>query len=106
MTKRVTVSLPDDEAEVLDALPGGQVSAYVAEALRRRRVSDAARAALAAAGHRDFPYDPAGAAERLAAGRVGAGLQAAAIGRVAALTGQQPAAVAVLMGADSPDTTQ
>jgi predicted RNA binding protein with dsRBD fold (UPF0201 family) len=38
----------------LDDLPAGQVSGSIAEALRRRRISDTARAALTAAGHRGF----------------------------------------------------
>ena len=74
-------------------LPAGQVSGYVAEAPRRRRTSDSARAALGAAGHRDFPFDPAGAAQRLAAGRVDPQTRDAAIARVAALTGQDRDAV-------------
>ena len=60
MSRRVTISLPDDVAEQLAAIPPRQVSAYVTEALRRRRVSDELRAALSAAGHREYPYDPKG----------------------------------------------
>ena len=37
MTRRVTISVRDDVAEQLDALPARQVSAYVTEALRRRQ---------------------------------------------------------------------
>ncbi|MFD0787954.1 hypothetical protein ACFQZ8_28940, partial [Micromonospora azadirachtae] len=62
--------MPDDVAEQLAALPARQVSAYVTEALRRRRISDDMRATLRAAGHKDFPYDPIGAAQRLAAQQV------------------------------------
>lgn len=94
MTRRLTISLPDDVATELDELPTGQVSSFVAEALRRRRVSDAARAALGAAGHRDYPFDPAGAAQRLAAGRVAPSARSAAIAQVAALTGQDPETMA------------
>jgi hypothetical protein len=90
MTRRLTISLPDDIVTELDELPAGQVSGFVAEALRRRRVSDAARAALGAAGHRDYPFDPAGAAQRLAVGRVAPSARTAAITQVAALTGQDP----------------
>jgi hypothetical protein len=90
MTKRLTVSLPDDLAAELERLPAGQVSGFVAEALRRRRLSDAARAALAAAGHRDFPFDPVGAHQRLAAGRVDTQTRDAAVARVAGLTGTDP----------------
>lgn len=70
MTKRVTVSLPDDLADRLAALPDRQISPYVAEAIRRRQSSDDMRAILRAAGHPEYPYDPEGAAERLAARRV------------------------------------
>jgi hypothetical protein len=59
MTTRVTVSLPDDVAEQLADLPPRQVSAYVADALRRRAAADSLRAALRAAGHGDFDDDPA-----------------------------------------------
>jgi hypothetical protein len=67
MTKRVTVSLPDDVADRLAALPDRQVSPYVAEAIRRRQAGEDMRDILRAAGHPEYPYDPDGAAERLAA---------------------------------------
>ncbi|MEU8020413.1 ribbon-helix-helix protein, CopG family [Micromonospora parva] len=57
MGRRVTISVPDDVAEQLDALAARQVSAYVTEALRRRRISDGTRAALEATGH-DGPGSP------------------------------------------------
>ncbi|MEV0154251.1 hypothetical protein AB0H57_10990 [Micromonospora sp. NPDC050686] len=85
MSRRVTISVPDDVAEQLDALPARQVSAYVTEALRRRRISDDMRAALRAAGHGEFPYDPEGATRRLAARRVTPEMREAAIARVAEL---------------------
>ncbi|MFC4019147.1 hypothetical protein ACFOW4_14515 [Micromonospora sp. GCM10011542] len=85
MSRRVTISVPDDVAEQLDALPARQVSAYVTEALRRRRVSDDMRAALRAAGHREFPYDPAGAVRRLATRQVTPEMREAAIARAAEL---------------------
>ncbi|MEU5942255.1 hypothetical protein ABZ807_24415 [Micromonospora sp. NPDC047548] len=88
MSRRVTISVPDDVAEQLDALPARQVSAYVTEALRRRRVSDDMRAALRAAGHGEFPYDPIGAAQRLAAREVTPEAREAAIARVAELLGR------------------
>ncbi|WP_341715820.1 hypothetical protein QQG74_17395 [Micromonospora sp. FIMYZ51] len=88
MSRRVTISVPDDVAEQLDALPARQVSAYVTEALRRRRVSDDMRAALRAAGHGEFPYDPAGAAQRLAAHQVTPEVREAAVARVAGLLGR------------------
>jgi hypothetical protein len=88
MTRRVTISVPDDVAEQLDALPARQVSAYVTEALRRRRISDDMRAALQAAGHGEFPYDPIGAAQRLAARQVSPEARDAAIARTAELLGR------------------
>ena len=83
MTRRITISVPDDVAEQLEAIPARQVSAYVTEALRRRRVSDDMRSALAAAGHRVYPYDPEGAAHRLRARRISAEVREAAIIRFA-----------------------
>jgi hypothetical protein len=83
MSRRVTISVPDDVAEHLDTLPARQVSAYVTEALRRRRASDDMRAALAAAGHREYPYDPEGAARRLTERRVSPEVREAAIARFA-----------------------
>ena len=78
--------MPDEVAEHLADLPARQVSAYVTEALRRRRICDEMRATLLAAGHRDYPYDPSGAARRLPAGRVPAAVRDAAIARIAAPT--------------------
>ena len=57
MTRRVTISVPDDVADHLDGIPSRQVSAYVTEALRRRQASDDLRLALHTAGHRDYPHD-------------------------------------------------
>ncbi|SCL29834.1 hypothetical protein GA0070624_3960 [Micromonospora rhizosphaerae] len=88
MSRRVTISVPDDVAEQLDALPARQVSAYVTEALRRRRISDDMRAALRAAGHGELPYDPIGAAQKLAARQVTPEAREAAIARVAELLGR------------------
>jgi hypothetical protein len=84
----VTVSLPDDVAEHLDAIPARQVSAYVTEAVRRRRASDDMRAVLAAAGHDDVPYDPVRSARRLAAGRVPEATREAALQRLARTLGR------------------
>ncbi|HEX8346871.1 MAG TPA: hypothetical protein VF657_19345 [Actinoplanes sp.] len=98
MTRRLTISLPDDLAAELDRLPSGQVSGFVAEALRRRRISDDARAALDAAGHRDFPFDPDGARQRLAAGRIDAQTRDAAVARAAVLTGMDRDAMAEQLG--------
>jgi hypothetical protein len=88
MSRRVTISVPEDVAEQLDAIPARQVSAYVTEALRRRRSSDDMRTALAAAGHRDYPYDPEGATRRLAARRVSPEVRDGAIARYARSMGQ------------------
>ncbi|MEU8405635.1 hypothetical protein AB0C19_05485 [Micromonospora sp. NPDC048842] len=81
----MTISVPDDVAEQLDALPARQVSAYVTEALRRRRKSDDMRVALRAAGHGEYPYDPEGAVRRLASRQVTPEMREAAIARVAEL---------------------
>jgi hypothetical protein len=70
MTKRVTVSLPDDIAAILDALPTGEVSPFVAEALRRRQQAEDMRVILRRAGHGEYPYDPQGALRRIEAARV------------------------------------
>ena len=83
MSRRVTISIPDDVAAQLDELPPRQVSAYVVEALRRRRASDDVRTALRAAGHGEFPYEPEASAERLAATRVDPAVREAAIARLA-----------------------
>ena len=88
MTRRVTVSLPDDVAEHLDAIPARQVSAYVSEAVRRRRASDDMRAVLASAGHRDFPYDLVGSAHRVAAGRIPDATREKALKRLSATLGR------------------
>ena len=88
MSRRVTISIPDDVAAQLDELPPRQVSAYVAEALRRRRMSEDMRAALRAAGHQEYPYDPVGAARRAAAGRVRPEVREAALIRVADTLGR------------------
>jgi hypothetical protein len=83
MSRRVTISIPDDVAAQLDELPPRQVSAYVTEALRRRRMSDDVRVALRSAGHGEFPYDPDASARRLAAPRVDPAVREAAIARLA-----------------------
>jgi uncharacterized protein (DUF2336 family) len=88
MSRRVTISIPDDVADQLAAIPRRQVSAYVTEALRRRRASDDIRAALTAAGHPDYPYDPDGAADRTAAARVDIAVRDAAIDRFALSIGR------------------
>jgi hypothetical protein len=59
---RFTVSLPEDVASHLKDLPAGQVSAYVADALRRRQLVERMQDALTGAGHRTFTSDPAEAA--------------------------------------------
>jgi hypothetical protein len=83
MSRRVTISIPDDVAAQLDELPPRQVSAYVTEALRRRRASDEVRAVLREAGHGEFAYDPDASARRLAATRVEPAVREAAIARLA-----------------------
>ena len=88
MSRRVTVSVPDDVAAQLDELPPRQVSAYVTEALRRRKASDDVRAALRSAGHGEFPYDPVVAARQLAAARVDPAVREAAIARLAESMGR------------------
>ena len=88
MTRRVTISVPDDVADHLDAIPSRQVSAYVTEALRRRQASDDLRLALRAAGHRQYPHDPHGALERMSSGRVSQATRESALTRFAGLIGQ------------------
>jgi|SRR5258705_1723153 hypothetical protein len=88
MTRRVTISVPDDVADHLDAIPSRQVSAYVTEALRRRHASDDLRLALRTAGHREYPHDPHGALQRMASGRVSVGARETALARFANLSGQ------------------
>jgi hypothetical protein len=88
MSRRVTISVPDDVAAQLDQLPSRQVSSYVTEALRRRRASDEMRAALRAAGHRELPYDPVGAARRLAATTVDPDVREAAVASLARSIGR------------------
>ena len=61
-TVRFTVSLPEDVAGPLKDLPAGQVSAYVAEALRRRQLLERMQDALTGAGHRTFTPDQVEAA--------------------------------------------
>ncbi len=85
MTRRLTISVPDDVADQLKVIPERQVSQYVTEALRRRRASDDIRAALLAAGHREFAYDPAGATNRLSRARISADVREAAVTRLAEL---------------------
>jgi hypothetical protein len=87
MTTRQTVSFPDDVATAMAAVPSGQVSAYVTEAIRRRIRSDAARVALRAAGHRDFPFDPVASAGRLTDAEVASDVHEAALDRLAAAIG-------------------
>jgi hypothetical protein len=88
MTRRVTISVPDDVADHLDGIPSRQVSAYVTEALRRRQASDDLRLVLRAAGHRDYPHDPHGALERMRSGRVSVATRESALARFADLTSQ------------------
>ncbi|GAA1824812.1 hypothetical protein HC028_26200 [Planosporangium flavigriseum] len=89
MSRRVTVSLPDEVAERLEKLPSSQVSAYVAEALRRRQASDEIRTALQLAGNtREYAYDPEGAARRLSEGRVPTDVRNTAVAALAAELGR------------------
>jgi hypothetical protein len=88
MTRRVTISVPDDVADHLDGIPSRQVSAYVTEALRRRQASDDLRLALRTAGHREYPHDPHGAPERMSSGRVSPATRDSAVARFATLIGQ------------------
>lgn len=88
MTRRVTISVPDDIADHLDGIPSRQVSAYVTEALRRRQAADDLRLALRAAGHREYPHDPTGAQQRMAAGRVSLATRETALARFANFAGQ------------------
>ena len=48
MTRKLSITLPDDVAEHLDNVPNA--SAYIAEAIRRRRRSERTRAMLASHG--------------------------------------------------------
>jgi hypothetical protein len=50
MTKRITVSLPDDIAAFVEKAGADNVSAYVADVLRRRMRADSLRAQLAERG--------------------------------------------------------
>ena len=67
---KITVSLPDDIGATLRALPSGQVSSYVADAVRRKMQRESMEDILAAAGHRKYEHDPARAAELIAAATV------------------------------------
>jgi hypothetical protein len=84
MTRRVTISVPDDVADQLEALPRRQVSAYVTEALRQRRASDDMRAAVRAAGNlHEYPHDPEAARQRLGTVRPTQAMREEAIAGVA-----------------------
>ena len=87
MTRRVTISVPDDVADQLAALPPRQVSAYVAEALRRRHGTEGMREALRAAGHPEYPHDPEGDVVRAAEGLVSPEVRERSIARVAEMLG-------------------
>jgi hypothetical protein len=50
MTKRITISLPDDVAAFVEQAGADNVSGYVADVLRRRMRADSLRADLAARG--------------------------------------------------------
>jgi hypothetical protein len=80
MTKKIAVSLPDDIAEQLKGKPN--VSAYVAEALRRRLDGDEIRRRLAAVGRPITDEQVADARaeydEMMASARANPELQAAA----------------------------
>jgi hypothetical protein len=88
MSRRLTISVPDDVAEQLAAIPDRQVSAYVTEALRRRRTSDDMRAALAEASHREYPYNPDASVRRLADRKVSHEVRDAAIAQLAESLGR------------------
>ncbi|WP_430781818.1 hypothetical protein [Actinoplanes sp. G11-F43] len=87
MTKKVTVSLPDDVGAALEGLPAGQRSARVVLALRRLDESDQVRALLQQSGFPLFPVDPVGAHQRAGGTAVGDDAYQAAVARVAELTG-------------------
>ncbi|GAA1763723.1 hypothetical protein [Luedemannella helvata] len=67
MSKRITVSVPDDVAERLSAEEN--VSAYVADAVRRRMRHETTRSMLVAAGFALTDEGMARARERLSNGR-------------------------------------
>jgi hypothetical protein len=67
MTKRVTVDLPDDVAERLGQ--EGDVSAFVAEAVRARMRAETSRAVMESAGFRFTDEGLAEARRRLEEGR-------------------------------------
>ncbi len=48
MTRKITISLPDDVADQLEGLPN--VSAYITDALRQRAIADQSRQMLVDAG--------------------------------------------------------
>ncbi|GLZ79758.1 hypothetical protein Afil01_45650 [Actinorhabdospora filicis] len=53
MTKRVTISVPDDVADVLEALPPAEATAHLTGAVRRLCAAGTMRASLADSGVRD-----------------------------------------------------
>lgn len=89
----MTISVPDNAAEQIAALPPAQVSTYHSETVSCRRASEEIRAALAAAGHREFPYDPEAAAKRLRERRIAPETRIRAITRLAETTGRPVAQV-------------
>jgi hypothetical protein len=65
MTRKLSISLPDDAAEVLDQVPNA--SAYIADAIRRLHRSDRTRAMMARHGLAITDEGVAAAATRLRA---------------------------------------
>lgn len=65
MTKRITISLPDDVAAYVEQ-GGGNSSGFIADVLRRRMDADDLRAQWAAAGYLVTDADVARARARLA----------------------------------------
>lgn len=63
MTRKIAISLPDDVAQRLDREPN--VSAFIAETIRRRMVGERVREALARAGRAVSDEDLACAAAEL-----------------------------------------
>lgn len=93
MIRRVTISVPDDVADQIAAVPPRKLSAYLSEAVSRARASEEIRTTLAAAGHREFPYEPEAAARRLRERRIDPEIRMRAITRLAETTGRPVAQV-------------
>lgn len=89
----MTIPVPDDVADQIATLTPRQVPTHRPEGTIHRRASEEMRATLAAAGHREFPYEPEAAAQRLQERRIAPETQIRAIIRLAEMTGRPVAQV-------------